>query len=623
MSRLHFPKGRISLRSLLCAVVLITIGLCVIGFSLFPLFKYQKLMQKQEESYCIRLVLQMRNSVMYSLNGFDNKLNGFIRDPLIYDEICRDGASGESAEELFSKAFKNHFSPLSADYYYFESLELYVKNSEEHFMRGRYDMQISYPFSSNYYEKALERPLEYRWMGYNDAVNAIEVSKIIYDFETYEVLGLLIIRLSPSFFLDVFNSFTSLSSDNIFIIDEDENILASLDFRYTGSASDRDFASQFLEPSGVFYTDHTANIYSQLTDSKSASPYCGWKIVIESEDSLLRRNLSQTLGTVTLIALLLALAGILAALYFSNSITTLVNDLTDSFKRVQKNDYSTKVTNKTCIREIDTVTDVVDGYNKTVQNLSSLINTVYKEQLNLNEMRFKALQTRINPHFLFNTLQLITWKAQKYNATDVFNMIQALSYMLESDLNDKNEKYILLEDELEYINNYIFIIKCRFMDKISIDIMIPEELLSCYIPKLLLQPILENAIVHGVSQKIDAGHVLLTAQQIGDHITFIIEDDGNGMRPDVLRNLKKSIQTDSNNNLNSPDVKDHHIALTNIYRRLQILYGDDFTFDIESQNYIGTRVTLRIPMMTEIASDYSQNEVGSNAIETNHQGEIV
>ena len=216
------------------------------------------------------------------------------------------------------------------------------------------------------------------------------------------------------------------------------------------------------------------------------------------------------------------------------------------------------------------------------------------------------LQYQLNPHFLFNTLQLISWKAYEYEAYPVCDMISSLSYMLQTDLYSNENKVYTLRDEMEYIKQYTLIIRCKYNNKIAIHTSIPEHLLDCIIPKLIIQPFLENSINHGLAPKPTPGVVSISVEQCDQDLLCIIEDDGVGIDNKVLQNIR-SLDSPATS-IDNPNKNGHHIALSNIKTRLELLYGKNYGFTITSQLSFGTRVELRIPYQTSIASKENTND---------------
>lgn len=163
-----------------------------------------------------------------------------------------------------------------------------------------------------------------------------------------------------------------------------------------------------------------------------------------------------------------------------------------------------------------------------------------------------------------------------------------------------------LRDEMEYIKQYTLIIRCKYNNKIAIHTSIPEHLLDCIIPKLIIQPFLENSINHGLAPKPTPGVVSISVEQCDQDLLCIIEDDGVGIDNKVLQNIR-SLDSPATS-IDNPNKNGHHIALSNIKTRLELLYGKNYGFTITSQLSFGTRVELRIPYQTSIASKENTND---------------
>ena len=159
---------------------------------------------------------------------------------------------------------------------------------------------------------------------------------------------------------------------------------------------------------------------------------------------------------------------------------------------------------------------------------------------------------------------------------------------------------------MEYIKQYTLIIRCKYNNKIAIHTSIPAHLLDCIIPKLIIQPFLENSINHGLAPKPTPGVVSISVEQCDQDLLCIIEDDGVGIDNKVLQNIR-SLDSPATS-IDNPNKNGHHIALSNIKTRLELLYGKNYGFTITSQLSFGTRVELRIPYQTSIASKENTND---------------
>ncbi len=217
-------------------------------------------------------------------------------------------------------------------------------------------------------------------------------------------------------------------------------------------------------------------------------------------------------------------------------------------------------------------------------------------KLRVKEMELKALEAQINPHFLYNTLDSIQWLAVMHGAEDIQKMIYALGQLLRHSL-DRKRGIVRLGKELEQIENYLFIQKIRYGDKVSFQINVEPEILEFRIPKLVLQPLVENSIEHGIEPKGTSGKISISGWLEKENEAIVeIADDGVGM-PETLQ---ESLVVDNGlgdveYHLKSSFTRRQRIGLANIQKRMAYYYGDDNHFIIRSRKDYGTTVRLKIP----------------------------
>lgn len=237
------------------------------------------------------------------------------------------------------------------------------------------------------------------------------------------------------------------------------------------------------------------------------------------------------------------------------------------------------------IRSLDKMMDDIWQANRKVQASQK---QMYEEQLARKELQVLAYRNQINPHFLYNTFECIRAMALYYDVEEIAEITMALSNVFRFAV--KADNMVTVEDEVKYIREYATIIDYRFMGKIEITVEAAPELLSKKVIKLLLQPLVENAVFHGLEQKMGDGEVLVQIQkQEEGHLLVRVEDDGCGMDQETLRRVLDSLAS-------QPEGADKKgIGLANIYQRLHLFYGDDVVFHIESRKGEGTRITMQIP----------------------------
>jgi len=212
---------------------------------------------------------------------------------------------------------------------------------------------------------------------------------------------------------------------------------------------------------------------------------------------------------------------------------------------------------------------------------------VTREQKQLRKAEFDLLQAQINPHFLYNTLDAIVWSAEAGNEKQVVKMVGSLSEFFRSSLN-KGKEIVTIREELSHVRSYLEIQQIRYQDILDYEIDVPEELYVNEIPKITVQPVVENALYHGIKEKRGGGKISVTGREDGADYVITVSDNGIGMEPDRLQEVRDGL-TDS-----SPDSKKIY-GLYNVNQRIKLDFGDEYGLSIDSVYDEGTTVTIRLP----------------------------
>ncbi|WP_410771257.1 sensor histidine kinase [Fontibacillus sp. BL9] len=240
-------------------------------------------------------------------------------------------------------------------------------------------------------------------------------------------------------------------------------------------------------------------------------------------------------------------------------------------------------------------------YNQMVEHMNELIELVYEKEIIQSRTELKALQAQIHPHFLFNTLEALYWALQERQEEELAEYVVAMADLFRYTITGPNkEEWVTLEDELEHIERYLLIMKMRMGERMTWSISSLPAYASVKMPKLLIQPLVENAILHGFESKIGAGSVSVTVTLADDnmHLVVTVEDDGKGMDDEMLRTIVNALQTGK-----IPSAKGSGMGIFNVQQRLRLYYGSDSEeertgLSIRSGNHGGTAVSLRLPIQT-------------------------
>ncbi len=229
------------------------------------------------------------------------------------------------------------------------------------------------------------------------------------------------------------------------------------------------------------------------------------------------------------------------------------------------------------------------SFNQMVERIGNLVEDIRVEQLNLRVTELKLLQAQINPHFLYNTLDTIIWLAEAGKKEEVVMMVTSLSDFFRTTLS-KGKDYIRVEEEEAHIRSYLQIQQFRYQDILEYELRIPPELHEYQILKLTLQPLVENALYHGIKNKRGLGKIMVTAQETDGKLIFCVRDNGRGMDSRRLAYVKKVIEGESADK-NEPS----GFGLYNVEQRIRLNYGLDYGLSIESEYEKGTEVKVVIP----------------------------
>lgn len=278
---------------------------------------------------------------------------------------------------------------------------------------------------------------------------------------------------------------------------------------------------------------------------------------------------------------------ILAAWIISASIYIPIKKLHDVTTTITGEDLQALVTT----HNVDEITELGISFNLMIGRIRELVNAKLREQENLKKAELKALQAQINPHFLYNTLDTIVWMAESNKTGQVIDIVRALSSFFRIALS-KGKEWISLRQEIEHVSSYLTIQKMRYRDILDYKIEVEEELLDSTILKLTLQPLVENALYHGIKTKRNGGTIVVRAKRVGEeNVLLDVQDDGVGFTPYKLAQLQDSLAED----LDEISMGEGGFGLKNVHKRIQLYYGKEYGLSIQSQYRGGTHVSVTIP----------------------------
>jgi two-component system, sensor histidine kinase YesM len=288
------------------------------------------------------------------------------------------------------------------------------------------------------------------------------------------------------------------------------------------------------------------------------------------------------------LALLVAATGfsVIAAWAISSSIYTPIKRLHDITTTITKNDLQALVTRD----NVDEITELGLSFNIMIGRIRELLEAEKKEQENLKRAELRALQAQINPHFLYNTLDTIIWMAESNRTDQVVEIVSALSSFFRISLS-KGRDWITIGEEIERTKSYLTIQRMRYRDILDFKIEADPYVLNNTVLKLILQPLVENALYHGIKNKRGGGTIIVRARQRNkDEVVLEVEDNGIGFTFEKLNQLQAELSDDSGEiNMESG------FGIGNVNKRIRLYYGRQYGLTLKSEYTVGTRATLIIP----------------------------
>lgn len=312
------------------------------------------------------------------------------------------------------------------------------------------------------------------------------------------------------------------------------------------------------------------------------SPDTGFTLALRQPKVYTREVMATVYSTCAAMGILCLLLGLLCAWLLSRYLSKPVNELDEAMKRVEKGDYAAELSSD---RE-DEMGRLTASFNRMTREYRQNLERSVQRERELNETELSMMQAQLNPHFLYNTLDSIKWLGVTNGVPQVAAVASGLAVLLRAGIS--GDRLITLERELELLEKYLDIQSLRFEDRFAWEIDVDERFQHCIVPKLILQPLVENSIIHGVAN-MDDGYIKLSAREKSGMLILSVQDNGVGIPQDVL------------DWLNDPDrdVPGGHLGLKNVDRIVRLYYGSDYGISAYSAAGEGSCVELRLPMNKE------------------------
>lgn len=317
---------------------------------------------------------------------------------------------------------------------------------------------------------------------------------------------------------------------------------------------------------------------------------CDWKIIgVCYIDEMITNKVNHIMKTLFAIFLVVVLFTVIIIRFFSKLFTNPAKELANAMQEFEKdtNHFEFKTIEGTA-----EITSLTESFEHMVVQIKELVEKVRQEEITLRKTELKALQAQINPHFLYNTLDAIAWLCEEERYKDAVEMVNSLAKLFRISIS-RGHELITIEKEMQHAKSYLKIQNFRYKNQFTYSFDVDEECLNYLCNKITLQPIIENAIYHGIDRMVDEGKINIGIHQKDDRIIFTVEDNGVGMTEEQCEEI---LHEDASDRVG--------IGIKNVNDRIKIYFGEEYGLTIQSELDEGTRVTISMPKITE--NDYGE-----------------
>lgn len=319
----------------------------------------------------------------------------------------------------------------------------------------------------------------------------------------------------------------------------------------------------------------------------------GLIVISTVSNSQIYKNVSGSRNTILFILVLSILGALLLSYIIISVFSKRIKVINIAMKQVESGNLSSRIK---VYNNKDEISQIASNFNNMCDNLNDYINKAYIYDLKRKDAELKqrasdlyALQSQINPHFLYNTLETIRMRALTSENEDISKMIRSLAELFRSSI--KKKIIVKISDEINYCKNYLEIYKIRYGPDLEADYEIDEDILEYGVPKHLIQPLIENSIVHGINTKRGNNHISIKGWKSGTDAIISITDNGNGINEEGLLEIKKMLES-------SDAIESESIGIVNVDQRIKLIFGKAYGIQVSSEKDKGTTIEVRIAAMS-------------------------
>jgi len=562
-------------------ILAVTITITTLGNLL-----YKNSINHSQNENTNQIIKQINNSMESYVNNTENIINYMSTDPRILKFLSDNKLENNNIEDDAYKPIYNFikFNPEIAGIMIVNTNGGYISDVMNKVSRDSLTYEEWYlksydePEKIHLFTKPIGRNINNVFRYSADEV--FSMSKAVVDYNTKEIQGVILIDIKLDAIKNIIENSKPGIAGFIYIMDSNNNIV-------------------YTPVNNIVYkinNDWIENINNKIIIknirgenyqlTKVLSKYTGWETIgvfPESEGLRVIQYIRYYSLIIGFVALIIA-EGLVVI--FTRSIVKPIQKLKRLMKKAQGGDLTVSFNTKYS----DEIGELGSSFNTMVKEINNLINLVQVEEKSKRIAEMNVLQAQIKPHFMYNTLDTIRWMAEEHNEDDIVEIIEAFTNLLRISLS-KGKEIISVKEEVNHVQSYLIIQKIRYEDKLDYEIDFEEKILNYKLIKLILQPLVENAIYHGIKEKRGNGKISIKGKIEGDLLCFTVIDNGKGIEEELLNKINKMLINTSEKGT------EVGYGIFNVNERIRLTYGEEYGLTYKSVYGEGTTVELRHPII--------------------------
>ncbi|WP_194287346.1 sensor histidine kinase [Gracilibacillus oryzae] len=583
-----FRDSKLMSKLMLTYILLTVIPISVLGYIAYS--QYTKSIEDEVGKYIPQLLEQANNNIDNQINDFKNLPDAVYNSSQVIEILRKDAYQTKSTllqdefivNSYLSRTYINNgnndilgvfvlskgrmFKSAKMNYKGFNKDSFPMIYGDDVDLQGR--VEIILPSQTD--------------ITFENNVPFILFMRELRDYENQETLGAVFIAIQLSFLDEALKSLDKDHISSIWIADQNGKNVYHTNSDLIGE-SDENY-SNYPNINGSFRTTQLAQ--NQLISRNELSA-TDWTLFHSVALQDLTKETDMVRNGTIIVFIIFVLLSTIISIFLAWNVSSPLNKLTRLMKRVEQGNFNVDLP----INKNDEIGILANSFNSMIQKINQLIKKNYQIELRQKDAELYALQSQINPHFMYNTLETIGYAVDEEDKETVTKMVTLLGKMLRYSLNNK-EKLVLISQELDHINDYLTIQKFRFEDRVDFHFDEQIDTSIFYMPKFVMQPIIENSIKYGL-EKLEPTLISISIKKTNnDELHIRIEDNGPGIEKEVLTKLNHSLGQ------NPMAKRSSNFGLINVHARIAMIYGSAYGIRVESEKEKGTVVIIKIPAST-------------------------